>query len=75
MLEALGVSNEWVLRGAEPAEVEVAEVVEVAVAEPVVAETAVAAPEPVVARIEVLPEVAHAAEAPNDADRRGPRRE
>ncbi|WP_104654942.1 uracil-DNA glycosylase [Ralstonia insidiosa] len=67
MLEALGVSNEWVLRGAEPAEVEVAEVAEVAVAEPVVAETAVAAPEPIVARIEVLPEVAHVTEAPNDA--------
>ncbi len=66
MLEALGVSNEWVLRGTEPVEVEVAEVVEVAVAEPVVAEMAAVAPEPVVARAEV-PGVAHAADAPNDA--------
>lgn len=62
MLEALGVSNEWMLRGAEPVhavepvELAEAEVVEVAVAEPVVTEAAVAVPEPVIARAEA-PEV------------------
>jgi DNA polymerase len=66
MLEALGVSSEWVLRGAEPAGVEVAEIVEVAVTEPVAAEVAVAAQELAVARAEVH-EVAHATDAPNDA--------
>ncbi|MFP3889264.1 uracil-DNA glycosylase [uncultured Ralstonia sp.] len=58
MLEALGVSTEWVLRGAEPVE---AEAIEAALAEPVAAEVAVAAPEPVVAHIE-----APLADAPSD---------
>lgn len=56
MLEALGVSNEWMLRGAEPIGAEAVEIVEVseaALAEPVAVETVVAVPAPVVARVEV----------------------
>ncbi|WP_439891352.1 uracil-DNA glycosylase [Ralstonia sp. 25C] len=63
MLEALGVSTEWTLRGAEPAALET---VEVAVAEPPVAveveaAAAVVAAEPVIAQVEAL-----VAEAPSD---------
>ena len=63
MLEALGVSTEWTLRGAEPAEAQAVEIAEVIVAEPVVAEAVMVAPEPAVAR----DEVPAAAGAPADA--------
>ena len=63
MLEALGVSTEWTLRGAEPAAA--LETVEVAVAEPATVEVgaavAVATAEPVIAQIE-----ASVMEAPSD---------
>jgi len=62
MLEALGVSTEWTLRGVEPAALET---LELAVAEPVAVEvdaaTAVIAAEPVIAQVE-----APVAEAPSD---------
>jgi len=67
MLEALGVSKEWVLRGGEPVEpvqAQAVAVAEVAVDdEPVVAEAAVVTPVPVVARVEVSQVV----DAPADA--------
>ncbi len=59
MLEALGVSNEWVLRGAEQVE---AETVAVAVAEPVEAEVVTAPPTLVAAR-----EEAPVVDVPSDA--------
>lgn len=69
MLEALGVSTEWALRGAELAATEVAEV---AVAEPVAMEVetavAVVAAEPVVAQVE-----APVMDVPSDTDAVTPR--
>ncbi|GCB03188.1 uracil-DNA glycosylase [Ralstonia sp. SET104] len=50
MLEALGVSTEWTLRGAEPVEVQAAEASEVVVAESVVVQAVAVAQEPAVAR-------------------------
>ncbi|CAJ0783091.1 MULTISPECIES: uracil-DNA glycosylase [Ralstonia] len=65
MLEALGVSTEWTLRGAEPAALEAVEAAEVAVNEPVAVEVEAAsfvAAEPAAARVE--PPVM---EAPSDS--------